>query len=560
MEQVAGYSSHISINTAFIVESYKGLRPDPTETTNSLLRILIKHRADNVTLSDEDLHPWNTDSSVVPVNSVFFASLSLSLTAAFGAVTAKQWLTEYSKTGSIKALHKQCRVRQAKFDGLETWRFHFLIELLPLILQLSLLIFLVGVVQFIWVLERRIAVMELVFSAAGLGLYLTTIIISMVFPASPFQTPLSRYSLQALTGISQISHQIGRKIGSLALTISLSFPSHRLRNWWEQRIHDGLDLLSTPMIDRIRQIWKHLFLGVDSCYARLLHPRHQPIARTSENWSKRDKLAAGTVVWLLEHSEHIDTTAVALDATLRLPGDLILSLINQKEGLRERLVMFHLNQISLASDASNPESADRMIIAQMALFHMFKLDGCLAYQPHLPLNCPIPIQVQIGGEGRHSNLKDSPSDSKLLAPVIVKWSQAVLSIPHCESLLRPRTLKIGLNVSKRNVATNSFVSSVIPAHLALEALTCSMLLGHTPPISTSSLEDNKWGDITRGIQNLLNDEPSWSTISYTALAVAAMHWKSPPEGGAGRWCYTTMDQEMDLEYSLKRSIYAPDKG
>ncbi|KAG8927463.1 hypothetical protein FRC02_008202 [Tulasnella sp. 418] len=527
-----------AINTAFIVESYKGLQPDQAEITNALLRLLIAHRADNVSLPHEVLHQGYADSSPLPVNSVFFASLSLSLTAAFGAVTAKQWLGEYRKTGPIRAIHKQCLARQKKFEGLETWRFHFLIELLPLLLQLSLLIFLVGIIQFIWALERRIAVMELVFTAVGLALYMTTIIIAMICPTSPFQTPLSKYLLQVLVWMLHVGQGVGQRIGSLAPMLSITYPFQCLGSRW-----------------------RNLLGVVNGYYAHLLHKGHQPIARSSTGWSLRDELVAGTVVWLLEHSEHTDITIAALDATLRLPGDLVLALINRREGLRERLVMFHLNQTSLALNASSQELRDRAVLTQMVLFHIFKLDTSSDYHPDLLPNHHIPIRIEIGERGGHHGFEQLEHTTTESVPnAVIKWSQAALINPDCEMLLRLTTLTFSINMAKHHSGANSFVSSVVPAHLALEALICSILLGHMPPISISSSEGAKWRDIAEGLKSLLDAKLSWSTISHVALAVVAMHCITPEEGRAKRLCYTTTEQQTDLEHLLKRSIYAPDKS
>ncbi|KAG8937551.1 hypothetical protein FRC03_008048, partial [Tulasnella sp. 419] len=83
------------INTIFVIESYKGLRPDPADVTNTLLRALIIHRNDNTTLTSEELYPRPEPSSIT-INCFFVASLSCSLSAAFGALIARQWVGEQS--------------------------------------------------------------------------------------------------------------------------------------------------------------------------------------------------------------------------------------------------------------------------------------------------------------------------------------------------------------------------------------------------------------------------------------------------------------------------------
>ncbi|KAG8939762.1 hypothetical protein FRC03_006070, partial [Tulasnella sp. 419] len=179
-----------AINTAFIVESYKGLQNNPVETTNALLRLLIL-RNDNTTLSAKDLNPMSTSPSAVPINSLFFSSLSFSLTAACGAVTAKQWLTAYMDMGAMKAVYVQGRMRQNKHMGLKAWRLRLIIEALPILLQISLLLFLVGVVNFLWVLDQQVGTLQLILSSAGVAVYFITTIIGMFVPNSPFHSRFS---------------------------------------------------------------------------------------------------------------------------------------------------------------------------------------------------------------------------------------------------------------------------------------------------------------------------------------------------------------------------------
>ncbi|KAG8924885.1 hypothetical protein FRC02_010133 [Tulasnella sp. 418] len=182
-----------AVNTAFIIESYRGLSPDPVETTNALLRLLITHRNDNSTLTAEDLDPIKANPSTFPTNYIFFASLYASLSAAFGAVTAKQWLTEYSNKGPAKAPHVLGLHRIMKFKGLEDWHFQFIMDLLPLLLQISLALFLVGVVNFLWVLNWKIGMMQLILVVGGIVVYVATVIIGVISSAAPFRTPLTKY-------------------------------------------------------------------------------------------------------------------------------------------------------------------------------------------------------------------------------------------------------------------------------------------------------------------------------------------------------------------------------
>ena len=71
-----------------------GLSPNPCDTTNALLKILIS-KLDNGTLSEHgaSLPVRNGPSStIIWIQALAYASLSISLLAAFGAVLEKQWL------------------------------------------------------------------------------------------------------------------------------------------------------------------------------------------------------------------------------------------------------------------------------------------------------------------------------------------------------------------------------------------------------------------------------------------------------------------------------------
>ncbi|KAG8942250.1 hypothetical protein FRC03_003474 [Tulasnella sp. 419] len=435
------------------MDSNKSLRPDPVETTNGLLRLLITHRNDNITLSVTDLNPEYRDSSgAISINSIFFASLSFSLTAAFGAVTAKQWLTEYTHTGLVRALHHQGRERQAKFKGLETWHFRFIMDLLPVMLQLSLLLFLVGLIEFLWVIEWKVAAIQLVLSATGIAVYLTTIIIGVAFPTSPFQTPLSKYTLRFLSTLWRGIEGVGRVIKS-------GFSSAPLRRFY--------DLCSRPVSGWMSG---NVVKGLHFYFNRLLYNANnlvpvQTSFKGSRKWDRTTKRAVDCVVWVLEHSEHLDTTIAALDACLRLPTELLLSSINRREGLRERVLEFHRSLLRLSSEqhTNRKESLqDRVMISDMALFHLFKLDqdtslgaGTQSYEYRAFSKIPIIVELI------------NPSN------ITTVWDYT-----HPDTnptLLQPLQIQIDLSDARQTSVTNHLVSYVIPADLWIEAVTCDAI-------------------------------------------------------------------------------------
>ncbi|KAG8919988.1 hypothetical protein FRC02_001221, partial [Tulasnella sp. 418] len=514
------------------MESYKSLQPDPIETTNVLLRLLITHRNDNVTLSDDALNPSSKNSSAISINSVFFTSLSFSLTAAFGAVTAKQWLTEYSNTGGIKALHLQGRERQAKFKGLKNWHFRFIIDLLPILLQISLLLFLVGLVEFLWVLEWKVAAIQLVLTTIGLAVYLITLIIGLVFPTSPFQTPLSKYMLriqEPWRGLSKIG-------GSLEQILGLTAFRQVYKEYFAPVMRRGRRCISQGV---------HLYSHRRSSKSTII------TMGDVQSWDNKTTSAAESVVWLLEHSEHLDTTIVALDASLRLPSDLLLWLIVNQEGLRERLVESHENlERQLKEQGSKPvnELRDRVMLSTVAMFHLFKLDQNTeglqrTWRYKFEEEDKVPFKVEARGQK-------------------IEVVRSLTVFKYEPFILQPFHLQIDITDARQFSVTSPLGFSANPTHLLIEAIACDALSDFKKPlIPIADLEDDlRIKNVLLNLPLILGEKPSWITISHVAIVLAAIHWRIDPGPGVSHWGYYSAQDRHEFERVLRLSISACGKG
>ena len=71
------------------------------------------------------------------VTCLMYASLLVSLLAAFVAMLGKQWLNRYLRN-SGGSMIERCGDRQRKRDGLEKWPLHYFVESLPLMLQVEI--------------------------------------------------------------------------------------------------------------------------------------------------------------------------------------------------------------------------------------------------------------------------------------------------------------------------------------------------------------------------------------------------------------------------------------
>ena len=170
------------------------LSPNPSDTTNALLKILI-NKIDNNTFAQQEasLPVWHGLSSTeIWIQTLAYTSLSTSLFAAFGTVLAKQWLG-YFKTSRFGrgSLDERCKRRQRKLDGLHNWHFNTIIASLPVFLQLSLLFFGIALSANIWTQQQTVASVIIGTTSLGFVFYTFTVVASLRFPDCPFQTPVS---------------------------------------------------------------------------------------------------------------------------------------------------------------------------------------------------------------------------------------------------------------------------------------------------------------------------------------------------------------------------------
>ncbi|KAH8085448.1 hypothetical protein BXZ70DRAFT_561577 [Cristinia sonorae] len=178
------------------------LSQDPNLFTQILLHnifVSLNHTGEFIQM-DMPLLAWNGPSkSVVWSQTFLYASLICSLLAALGAVLATQWLSRYSAVDERGTVEDRGRRRQRKYDGLRTWHFRAFLEALPILLQISLLLFGIALCAYLWDQSRAIALVLIVINTVGGLLWLFTLLASSIYPDSPYDTPLSDFLARFLT-------------------------------------------------------------------------------------------------------------------------------------------------------------------------------------------------------------------------------------------------------------------------------------------------------------------------------------------------------------------------
>ena len=119
-----------------------------------------------------------------------YASLLISLLAAFVAMLGKQWLNRYLRNAGGSVIER-CGDRQRKCDGIEKWPLHTFVESLPVMLQVSLLLLACGLCRNMWSTNASVAYTLVTLTGLGVLFYLGIVASGVSSYACPFQTPAS---------------------------------------------------------------------------------------------------------------------------------------------------------------------------------------------------------------------------------------------------------------------------------------------------------------------------------------------------------------------------------
>ncbi|KZP12383.1 hypothetical protein FIBSPDRAFT_936959 [Athelia psychrophila] len=199
--------------TAFILESYGGLMPDPNAATVALLRQVSQQLAGNA-VQNPTLAPgaFGPASSALRVNAFWTLSLCLALTCALAATLVQQWARHYTQAIQRRpAPHLQARMRVYLFKGMLKFKISAVVEGIPTLLHASVFLFFAGLVDFLYQINLPIALVTLFIIAACGGLYFLITILPVLHRQSPFRTPLSGPCWVILQLLGLLRHKSGKK-------------------------------------------------------------------------------------------------------------------------------------------------------------------------------------------------------------------------------------------------------------------------------------------------------------------------------------------------------------
>jgi len=329
------------VTSAFIVDINQQLQSNPDEETAALLRVLI-HKFDNTTFggSTPALPEWTgPPRTIVQVQCILLSSLAASLFAAFLAMLGKQWLNRYVSIDVRGSAIERSQHRQRKLNGITTWYFEYVMESLPIMLQLSLLLLGCALSQYLWTLDMAIASVVLGVTSFGVLVYMLIVIMGTLREGCPYQTPGSqsiRYLWQKSQSIRYLlytTYASFRRIHIGSAFIALLGRERRWGSepWWSKDnvgwylvhvaprlpvvlVYDTFSVVRTPFVFGflcVRKIYHRLFFAPKSPEPLLRNGTSLDIMNTFER--QIHILDSYCISWMLETSLDRDFNLIALE-------------------------------------------------------------------------------------------------------------------------------------------------------------------------------------------------------------------------------------------------------
>ncbi|KAI9511921.1 hypothetical protein F5148DRAFT_182855 [Russula earlei] len=182
-----------------IAVNYQQLQPNPSDLTNQLLTQISQQLSTlqngtslSVSLTPADQSPFQPTASAVRVNTLWFTSLTLSLFSALCATLMQQWTQRYVQVADGPyGPSKRARIRAFFANGVEIFALPAAVEVLPVLLHASILLFSVGLVDFLLNINHIVAFSFLTLIVLGDLIYFLLTIMPLCFHNSPYQTPLT---------------------------------------------------------------------------------------------------------------------------------------------------------------------------------------------------------------------------------------------------------------------------------------------------------------------------------------------------------------------------------
>ncbi|KAJ7657728.1 hypothetical protein DFH06DRAFT_1044899 [Mycena polygramma] len=200
-----------AILTAFIVESYKSLSPDPGDLTVQLLGQIsqqLSASADGIDFHVPPPSQFKPAITSLICNALWFISLSFSLACALIATLVQQWARDFLHKADIRSASIiRARIFSYLYYGLKRFQMHTVVEVIPFLLHASLLLFFCGSVAFLIPVNIAMTIIAATIQAIVGAAYSALTFLPLRYLDCPYQTPLSATFWRILQRFKKIGRQ-----------------------------------------------------------------------------------------------------------------------------------------------------------------------------------------------------------------------------------------------------------------------------------------------------------------------------------------------------------------
>ena len=137
---------------------------------------------------------FSTPAYAIVVNAFFFASLGVVLLTAVLCMLVKGWIRGLDrKLWAVRDLQKRAVIKELREQGMRRWKLPGLIAVLPILIHISLVLFFIGLVVYLFHIHIVPALLAFVLFAIGVLVYIVPIFVAVVDEFSPFKSFHSRW-------------------------------------------------------------------------------------------------------------------------------------------------------------------------------------------------------------------------------------------------------------------------------------------------------------------------------------------------------------------------------
>jgi len=196
------------VASAFIIVVHSEFQPNLNEETNALIRVMIYTTNNSAFGGVAPTVPERTGTppTMVQVQAILVASFCVSLFSALLAMLGKQWLNRCTPANIRGTIIERSRYRQRKLDGIANWYFDYVMESLPLMLQVALLLLGCALSRYLWEYNTTVASVVVGVTSFGVLFYLFIVIAGVVSVNCPYQTPAADFLRHIPDAIGRIPH------------------------------------------------------------------------------------------------------------------------------------------------------------------------------------------------------------------------------------------------------------------------------------------------------------------------------------------------------------------